>query len=74
MLLASFSHVVLDFPQVAVVHTGEQMVLNLHVETSSQQEDQIVICGNIMGSDYLMLKEILVKLIICVRCEMIDLA
>jgi hypothetical protein len=65
---------VLDFPKVAMVHTGEQMVLNLHVETPCEQKDQIVICGYIMGSDYLMLEEILVKLIISVRCEMINLA
>jgi hypothetical protein len=48
----------LEFPQVTVVHTGEQMMLDLQVQASCKQIYQVVVGGYIMGSENLMYEEV----------------
>jgi hypothetical protein len=49
-------------------------MLDLHVQSASQQEHKVVISGDIVGGDDLVFKEVLVKLLGVVRGQVIDLA
>lgn len=50
------------------------MVLDLHVQPSCQEEHKVVVGGDIVGRDDLVLEEVLVELLGVVRGQVIDLA
>ena len=74
VLLAGVADVVTDLVQVAVVHRGEQVVLDLHVQPACQQEHKVVVGGDVVRGDDLVFEEVLVELVRVVRGQVIDLA
>ena len=64
----------LNLMKVAVVKTGEQVVLYLHIQASCEPEHEPVVRGNIVGGEDLVFEKVLVKLFMAVGSEMIDLA
>lgn len=63
----------LQLSQVAVINAGEQVMLNLQVQPTSEQIHEIIIWGHIVSSENLVNKEVFRKLFRSMRCQMIDL-
>ena len=49
MLGTEGSHMRHKFIKMAVIDTWEQVMFNLHVETSSEEEERVAVSGNILG-------------------------
>ena len=73
MLFTGITDMVPDLVQVAMIHRGEQVMLNLHVETSCEEEHKIVISSNVMGGENLVLEKVFIELVSCVRGQMVNL-
>jgi hypothetical protein len=73
VLLAEVAHVRLDLVQVAVIYAGEQVMLDLHIQPSSEEEDEVVISGDIVRGENLMNEEVVRELFVRVWRQVIDL-
>lgn len=74
ILFAECLNMGLNLMQVAVVKTGEQVVLNLHIQASCEPEHKPIARGHIVRGEDLVFEKVLVKLFMAVGSEMINLA
>ena len=56
----------LQLSQVAVVDTREQVVLNLQIKSACEEINEVIVGGDIMWSDNLVLEEVIRELFCCV--------
>ena len=64
---------ILQLVKVAVVDRWEQMMLDLHVKTTSQKVDQVAVSCDVMRCDDLVCEEVLVELLGVMRVQVVDL-